>query len=190
MAHHRVVHFGGQLVHPGQSFVRGEDPDGNAIYLTFTTEAQSMTTLRRSSSPTEDGVQVSELRWNGDQLGAWVSTTRSINRELPMSELAEVTRRPLGMRAFMSYSDGGNESSFMWVRLPGALTGDTHSYDLVNESSGVEIGRYRYHGPLAPPGGTITYATFEYAFHNKSLFLDAMMSLYINRYLDAMGRII
>ena len=91
---------------------------------------------------------IAQLRWSGVDLGVWVSTTRG-GRELSMSELAEVSQRPLGCalsmpsnfrlastnsmhsryRAFLSKSDSTCDSSYLWVRLPGA-NGDTHSYNV------------------------------------------------------------
>lgn len=48
MANHHMVHFGGELVHPNQSFVTGETPGGNAVYMTFDTNF--VTTVRRKTA--------------------------------------------------------------------------------------------------------------------------------------------
>ncbi|KZV61012.1 hypothetical protein PENSPDRAFT_316807 [Peniophora sp. CONT] len=188
MAEHRAVHFGGELVHPQETFIVGEDPMGNAVYMTYTTDSNSVTTFKRAPNATADRERVAELRWSGTELGIRVSLTRD-ERELPMGELANIARRPPGTRAFVSKSEDESECSFLWVRLPFG-DGATHSYNLLDERTGLQVGHFDFHGPLASPEGVVTYATFNYAFHSEVLFLDAMMSLYVNRFLDSIGRAI
>ncbi|KZV71775.1 hypothetical protein PENSPDRAFT_751452 [Peniophora sp. CONT] len=189
----RFVHFGGGPDPRHDSFIIGESPAGNDLYITFDTpptryDSRVITQVHRALNALQARGEVfAELRWFGTALGTFTSKTRE--GELHMGQLADISGRPEGRRGFVSTGDDRVQATYAWVRVPGPAANSTNfSYDLVHEPSAVPIGYYRYHGPQVSPTGVTTFATFEYQFSSETLLLDAMLALCINRFLDWMNR--
>ncbi|VDB99952.1 unnamed protein product [Peniophora sp. CBMAI 1063] len=194
----RFVHFGGGPDPRHNAFIIGQSPTGNDLYIAFDTppsryDGRVVTQVHRAvnaNANTSGGGEVfAELRWFGTALGTFTSRTRQ--GEPHMGQLADITNRPEGTRAFLSTGDDGVQANFAWIRVldpTGTATGTRFSYDLVHEPSHVPIGYYRYHGPQVSATGVTTFATFEYNFGSDGLLVDAMLALCINRFLDGMNR--
>ncbi|KAI0318346.1 hypothetical protein OF83DRAFT_33924 [Amylostereum chailletii] len=121
------------------------------------------------------GVATATFSWFG---GSAIGTATVCGRNMHMGDMVVMQGYPQGVRAFRSAGPDGVQGMFTWRRCgPG-------SYDL-STASGVRIGMYRTRREMSPIGEI--YATFYYNFLHEPLFLDAMLSLCINRWMDRIG---
>jgi len=124
-----------------------------------------------------DGLAVATFHW----IGGTALGTAKVRGKLDhhMGELVIVNGYPNGCRAFYSRGPDEIKSVYRWKRVDGG------GYDLIH-SSGATIGMFRMQRETTPIGEI--YATLYYNFSCDELFVDSILSLCLNRWLDGMGR--
>ncbi|KAA1471323.1 hypothetical protein DENSPDRAFT_837291 [Dentipellis sp. KUC8613] len=137
---------------------------------------QTRTTITRMRGQTETGLEVATLDW---MLGRFLGTAHIGDREVLMGDLVDRTGAASPeLRSFMSTSSDGSAVRCTWARQPDG------SYQLW--SSGTYLAEYQ---PTQEhiAGIGMSWGTMRYWFRPEQLFLDAIITVSINKWIDLQG---
>ncbi|VDB99944.1 unnamed protein product [Peniophora sp. CBMAI 1063] len=152
------------------SIVAAVPADSNMIFETVRA-LETVTNVRG-----HDGREIATFRWI---LGTAPGQAMVRGERKHMADLAIMTGYAPGYRAFDSTDTEGTRVRFLWQHVGGC------NYDLYTPH-GVRIGQY-VEAPQAvqTPAGRV-YATFRFSFDHDTLFIDAMLALCVNKWIDRM----
>ncbi|KAI0035964.1 hypothetical protein K488DRAFT_68027 [Vararia minispora EC-137] len=146
--------------------------DTQITRLTFDTPVNPLRTI---TTIYQEGSPLAFFEWFfGTAPG--VATIR--DRRLHMADLVVMNGYPQSCRAFQSTDPDGSPNMFVWRNVASG------GYDLLSPS-GTIIGQYRAAAQTSPMGNV--FAVLHYTFEHEPLFIDAILALAINRWIDRMG---
>ncbi|KZV71780.1 hypothetical protein PENSPDRAFT_391880 [Peniophora sp. CONT] len=142
-------------------------------YLSFETvyTFETITTVRR-----RDGRELAAFRWlMGSAPGQGVVGGRRVH----MADFAIMQGYPRRSRAFESLDTDETLTRFVWRRV------GRGKYDLYTQHD-IRIGQYVEASQIQDTPDGPVYASFRFSFDHEVLFLDAMLALCVNRWIDEM----
>ncbi|VDB99947.1 unnamed protein product [Peniophora sp. CBMAI 1063] len=142
-------------------------------YLSFETvyTSETITTVRGY-----DGRELANFRW---LMGSAPGQGVVCGRPTHMADLAIMQGYRKRSRAFDSLDTEGERARFVWRRV------GRGKYDLYTQHD-IRIGKYVEANQIQESAVGPVYAHFHFSFDHEVLFLDAMLALCVNRWIDEM----